>query len=182
MAVAEVCQLQAHLRSYQMVTINSKGVRMQSFPRIWLAVPLFAITLLIVAMPSEVYADERRSKAAAQFPTVTLDGFKLQRKDFNFFDTTAWLKRNGEWHIEGNVAHRGLQCATYELGMRFGVGKPDCDNVQWVSETRYITSQAQCNNAEMPHAGTEVDDTALAGHFDAITCAERVIRCTGNCK
>lgn len=91
------------------------------------------------------------------------------------------MKRDGGWHVEGTVRHRGLRCGTYELGMRFGIGNPDCTDVTWVTRDTYVTSQYQCNDAEMPHAGTEIDAT-LADRFDAITCAERVVRCTGNCK
>jgi hypothetical protein len=91
------------------------------------------------------------------------------------------LKRDGGWHVEGTVRHRGLRCGIYELGMRFGMGNPDCTDVTWVTRDTYATSQYQCNDAEMPHAGTEID-TTLADRFDAITCAERVVRCTGNCK
>jgi hypothetical protein len=146
-----------------------------------LARSALVITLLSAAISPQAGAAEQRSQAAAQSPTVTLDGYKLQRKDFRLGAFTAWLKRNGEWHIEGPVRHRGLLCGTYEVGMRFGTGKPDCTDVQWVSEVRYATSQSQCNDAEMPHSGTEID-ASLADQFDAITCAERVTRCSGNCK
>jgi hypothetical protein len=33
----------------------------------------------------------------------------------------------------------------------------------------------------MMHVGTEIDES-LTGPCDTITCAEQVIRCTGNCK
>jgi hypothetical protein len=131
------------------------------------------------ALPSQAAA--QRSQAAAQYPKVTMEGFKLQRKDFRFGSYTGWLKREGEWHVEGPIRHRGRLCGTYELGMRFGVGSPDCTDVKWVSEPRFVTSQSQCNDAEMLHSGTEID-AALAKRFDAITCAERVVRCSGNCK
>jgi hypothetical protein len=147
---------------------------------------IFSLSVLVIAMlpatvPVEANAAERRSQAAAQFAKGKVEGFELQRKDFRFFGFTAWLKRGGEWHIEGPVRHRGMLCGTYEAGMRFGVGKPDCTDVQWVSGVRYVTSQYQCNNVEMTHSGTEIDES-LIGQFDAITCAEQVIRCTGNCK
>ncbi len=136
---------------------------------------------LMASLSSPAKAVERRSQAVAQHTGVAAEGFKLQRKDFRFGGYTAWLKRGGEWHIEGSVRHRGLLCGTYEVGMRFGIGKPDCTDVKWVSGDSYVTSQYQCNDAEMPHAGTNID-AALADQFDAITCAERVVRCSGNCK
>jgi hypothetical protein len=146
-----------------------------------LAQSLLSIAVLATAMSPQAGAAEQRSQAAAQYPRVAMEGFKLQRKDFRFAGFTGWLKREGEWHIEGPVRHRGLLCGDYEVGMRFGIGKPDCTDVQWVSEVRYVTSRSQCNDATMPHSGTEVD-APLADQFDAITCAERVIRCSGNCK
>jgi hypothetical protein len=88
---------------------------------------------------------------------------------------------NGEWKVEGSVHHNGLLCGTYEVGMRFGVGKPDCTDVEWISETQYATSQYQCNNADMMHTGFG-NDGILLEKFDVISCAERVVRCTGNCK
>jgi hypothetical protein len=141
---------------------------------------LLAIPGLLAVAPL-VQAAEQRSQAAAQYPKIVYEGFKLQRKDFRFGGFNGWLKREGEWHIEGPVRHRGLLCGNYEVGMRFGVGQPDCTDVRWVSEVRYVTAQSQCNEAEMQHTGNEVDPT-LAEHFDAITCAERVVRCSGNCK
>lgn len=146
-----------------------------------LSLSTLVITVLSATGPAEADAAERRSQAAAQYAKGKLEGFELQRKDFRFYGFTAWLKRGGEWHIEGPVRHNGMLCGTYEAGMRFGVGKPHCTDVQWVSGVRYVTSQSQCNAAEMTHSGTEIDES-LAGQFDAITCAEQVVRCTGNCK
>lgn len=157
--------------------------RMSQFNNGSLILSLSALVIAVLSATgiAEANATERRSQAAAQFAKGKVEGFELQRKDFRFFGFTAWLKRGGEWHIEGPVRHRGMLCGTYEAGMRFGIGKPDCTDVQWVSGVRYVTSQYQCNNAEMTHSGTEIDES-LIGPFDAITCAEQVIRCTGNCK
>ena len=157
--------------------------RMSQFNNGSLILSLSALVIAVLSATgiAEANATERRSQAAAQFAKGKVEGFELQRKDFRFFGFTAWLKRGGEWHIEGPVRHRGMLCGTYEAGIRFGVGKPDCTDVQWVSGVLYVTSQYQCNNAEMTHSGTEIDES-LIGPFDAITCAEQVIRCTGNCK
>jgi hypothetical protein len=146
-----------------------------------LALSTLVIGMLSAALPQGATAAERRSQAAAQYSKITMEGFKLQRKDFRFGGYSAWLKRDGTWHIEGPVRHRGMLCGTYEVGMRFGIGKPDCTDVKWVSGDRYVTSQYQCNEAEMDHSGTDTDD-ALTDQFEAITCAEQVVRCTGNCK
>jgi hypothetical protein len=137
--------------------------------------------LLSAAVSPQAFASEKRAQAPALFPNVQMEGFELQRKNFRFGEFSGWLKRDGTWHIEGPVRHNGLLCGTYEVGMRFGVGDQGCTSVQWISDTTYVTSEYQCNDAERPHSGTEIDDT-LSRQFDAISCAERVIRCTGNCK
>jgi hypothetical protein len=86
-------------------------------------------TALLATICSIAHADANRSAAPATYPKVQYEDFKLQRKDFNFFSYKAWVKRGGEWHIEGPVTHKGLLCGTYELGMRFGVGKNGCTDV-----------------------------------------------------
>jgi len=103
------------------------------------------------------------------------------RLDFNFGELRLWLRRTGEWHVEGEVSHRGLLCGTYEVGIRFGVGDPACANVSWLSSVRYVTSRKQCNSATVIHTGGDIQ-RELTGPFPSISCAERVIRCTGNCK
>ena len=146
-----------------------------------LALSALAAPLLFAVMSVQADTTEHRSQTAALFPKGSLGGLEIQRKDFRFGDFKGWLTRDGLWHIEGPVHHRGLLCGTYEVGMRFGIGKPDCTNVEWISEVRYATSRPQCNDAELAHTGTEIDES-LMGQFEAISCGERVIRCSGNCK
>jgi hypothetical protein len=146
-----------------------------------LAASGLTIAALAAATSPAACASENRAQAPAVFPSVQMEGFELQRKNFRFGEFSGWLKRDGTWHIEGPVRHNGLLCGTYEVGVRFGIGEQECTNVQWISDVTYVTSNEQCNNAERPHSGTEVDDS-LVGQFDAISCAERVIRCTGTCK
>jgi hypothetical protein len=78
---------------------------------------------LLAMICTIAHADVSRSATQAVYPNVQYEDFKLQRKDFNFFSYKAWVKRGGEWHVEGPVSHKGLLCGTYELGMSFGVGK-----------------------------------------------------------
>lgn len=177
--VAE-CNLEVDLTSYKAERGIRYGRRQDRCRNIALSALL--ITVLASALfPDVGTAAEKRFQAVAQYPKGDLGGIELQRKNFRFNNFTAWLNRDGVWHFDGQVSHRGLMCGTYEVGMRFGIGKPDCTDVQWVSGVRYVTSQFQCNEAELPHSGTE-DDASLTGQFDAITCGEWVIRCTGNCK
>jgi hypothetical protein len=103
------------------------------------------------------------------------------RLDFFYGDIRAWLLQNGDWHIEGDIQHHGVLCAKYELGIQFGIGNPGCANVEWIGVPDYVTEHTQCNGALLHHSGTDIDPVA-ANDFDQITCAQRLIRCTGNCK
>ena len=106
---------------------------------------------------------------------------KPVKLDFDFGDFKAWARRDGSWNAEGVVQHRGLQCGTYTLSLRVGRGRPDCVDVQWFGEPRTVASVTLCNNAPGPLTGGN-NEFRDAARFDEITCAERVIRCTGNCK
>jgi hypothetical protein len=118
---------------------------------------------------------EPRRSAAVGGPNA------LPRMDFIFGDIRAWLLADGNWHIEGSVKHRGALCGQYRLGMQFGVGSPGCANVEWITEASYGTYEVQCNNALMEHAGGGNDPVA-AQNFDRITCGQRLLQCSGNCK
>jgi len=177
--ISQTMVLAASTRNFD-VPIHESALRRLSL-RLALAASGLTIVALAVVMAPSAFAAEQRAQAPAMFPNVQMEGFELQRKNFRFGEFTGWLKRDGTWHIEGPVRHNGLLCGTYEVGMRFGVGERECTNVQWISEVTFVTSLSQCNDAERPHSGTEIDES-LSGQFDAITCAERVIRCTGTCK
>jgi hypothetical protein len=141
----------------------------------------FAI-LLLATYAGSACAGTSRSATPAVYPNIQHEEYKLQRKDFHFSNYKAWVKRDGSWYIEGPVTHKGLLCGTYELGMRFGIGKQGgCTDVEWITPDRYVTSQEQCNNAVMQHRGGDIEGM-IASRFDEITCAERVVRCSGTCK
>lgn len=108
---------------------------------------------------------------------------KTARLDFDFRadETKAWINQEGDFQIQGWVRHAGLACATYRVGVRFGNGSPGCLNVKWLGEPRFVTSHLQCNNARVSHAGGDRSEE-LGAAIDRITCAERVVRCTGNCR
>src|SRR5262245_8963302 len=60
-------------------------------------------------------------------PTYSLDAKpKVNRLDFDFRagESTAWLNDKGDFHVHGWIPHRGLLCATYRVGVRFGIGSP----------------------------------------------------------
>ena len=129
------------------------------------------------------YAEDStmRSVQARAYPAAQAGAAGPARLDFLFGDTRGWLDSDGVWNVSADVTHRGLLCATYELGVRFGVGEPGCDNVQWLGAVRYVTAERQCNNATVRQSGGD-KQPELARDFSRITCAERVVRCTGNCK
>jgi hypothetical protein len=126
-------------------------------------------------------ANEVRKLATEPRRTTDIGGPGSARLDFFFGDIRAWLREDGNWHIEGSIQHRGALCGTYELGIQFGIGSPGCANVEWMGTPVYVTSRRQCNSALLNHIGGDVDPAA-AGAFNQINCAQRLIRCTGNCK
>jgi len=100
---------------------------------------------------------------------------------FDFGGSKASLGPKGDWTVEGRVNHRGFFCAEYSLGVRFGIGKPGCSNVAWLTSVDYVTSLRQCNSASLDHSGGDVQPE-LAESFARISCAERVVRCNGVCQ
>jgi hypothetical protein len=139
--------------------------------------------VLLIALPGAPAAlaqvdDEnpaiRRANAPAVPAIAVPASGKTDRLEFDF-------GRKGELYVETWVQHRGLLCATYEVGVRFGHGDPGCANVQWLGPARYVTSRVQCNNAIVEHVGVDTE-FQLRADFDQITCAQRMIRCvSGSC-
>jgi hypothetical protein len=116
--------------------------------------------------------------------TYSLDARpKPERLDFDFRagDSHAWINHDGDFQVSGWIKHTGLLCATYRMGVRFGVGSPGCLNVVWITEPRFVTSEVQCNDARVEHIGGDTDP-GFGKRLATITCGERVVRCTGNCK
>jgi len=116
--------------------------------------------------------------------TYSLDARpKPQRLDFDFRagDSHAWINQDGDFQVSGWIKHTGLLCATYRMGLRFGVGSPGCLNVEWITEPRFVSTEVQCNDARVEHTGGDTDP-GFGKRVATITCGERVIRCTGNCK
>jgi len=145
-----------------------------------LSTVFFLISCIGVSLP--VAAEEVLKLATEPRRSSDVGGeHSPARLDFHYGDIRAWLLEDGNWHIEGNVQHRGAFCAQYELGIQFGIGSPGCANVEWLGTPVYVTKRRQCNNATLHHTGGDLDDQA-AQVFDRINCAQRLIRCSGNCK
>jgi hypothetical protein len=106
---------------------------------------------------------------------------KAARIDFRAFDFSGFLLGDGSWQVSSPVTHAGLVCGTYEVGVRFGIGSPGCTDVRWLSEPMFIGSRRQCNAPTVDHVGGETTPR-LGSQLPGITCVEREVRCTGNCK
>lgn len=144
--------------------------------RVLLLISLAAATLAVVQ------ADEVRKLSTEPRRSAGVGGPQApERMDFDFGSIRAWLLADGNFHVEGTVQHRGALCAEYRVGLQFGIGNPGCANVQWIGSPSYVTYQRQCNNALLRHVGGDIDPVA-AREFDNITCAQRLIDCSGNCK
>ncbi|MBI1394724.1 MAG: hypothetical protein GC151_02000 [Betaproteobacteria bacterium] len=123
-------------------------------------------------------------KMAPAVASISLEkGHAPDRKDFDFGRSAgkAWLADLGELGVQVWVQHRGLLCATYEVGIRFGQGIHGCTEVKWLAPVHWVTRRRQCNNALIEHVGVDTDEH-MVSVFDQVTCAERLIRCEGNCK
>jgi len=139
--------------------------------------------LVAINYNSSALADYvRRSAAPAQNPRVQFDSANATQKSFGFSASTASLKQNGDISIDGVLTHKGLLCADYEVGLRFGKGSGawGCTDVEWLTSDEYVWSRSLCNSASMPYQ--TVGHVDLKESFDQITCAERILRCSGNCK
>ncbi len=108
---------------------------------------------------------------------------QINRLDFDFGtqESDAWLNSGGDFQVRDWIAHSNLLCATYRLGMRFGVGRPGCQNVRWLSEPAFVTSQTQCNRARVEHIGGDTLPD-MGAQIAQISCAEKIIRCSGSCR
>jgi hypothetical protein len=133
------------------------------------------------ALADYLQAEIHGQTAIARASSMTTASGKPERLDFDFGEVKVWLRENGNWHIEGPVPHQGLLCATRTLSVRFGIGNPGCTKVHWLSEFDDGSSVKQCNNATAWHNGGGFL-SALQPDYTRITCAERAIQCSGNCK
>jgi len=106
---------------------------------------------------------------------------KPVKLEFDFGDFKAWARRDGSWSAEGMVQHHGLLCGIYTVSLRLGRGQPGCVDVQWFGEPRAVADVKLCNDAAGMLSGGNNEFRDVA-RFDEITCAERAISCSGNCK
>lgn len=141
----------------------------------------FASAISFADFPGSNNFDNYVSKGAVS-PATTVMKFSdksLDKLDFKFSGASAWLNKDGDWHINGKVKHNRIRCANYQLGIKFGTGKSGCNNVVWTTDYQYGTNVKQCNSAFLGHigGGTFYD---LANNISTISCAKIDIRCYGN--
>jgi hypothetical protein len=135
----------------------------------------------VVAMASDPEVPVAgRTTIARQAAEWNSDG-KPMKLDFDFGDVKAWARRDGSWNAEGTVQHRGFRCGTYTILLRVGHGNPGCMDVHWFREPVPVASVQLCNNAPGMLSGGNLEFRDAA-RFDEITCAERIISCSGSCK
>ncbi len=146
-------------------------------------IPVIIFLSGIMLLSSAGHASETvsRTKAEARKGSMITLGKVPEQKNFKFNDIKAWLNTDGDWYIQGYINHKKLLCAHYDLGVRFGMGNPGCTNVKWISEEEYVSHLRQCNQARMGHGGGNRSGL-LKNNYDKITCAERIIKCKGQCK
>jgi len=153
--------------------------------RMMIGVRLAIVGVMVLSAMSSAQAEDQVNSVTgvAQSSGLMLEAGKPDRLNFTFGgQVTAWLSPSGEWRLEGNIPHSGLLCGTYQVGLRFGVGNPGCTDVQWLTEDpSYVTRELQCNNASAFHSGGD-SQPALAENYARISCAERLILCSGTCK
>lgn len=167
---------------------GSRLAEIQSVMKITRLLSRFAIAGGLIAAligfhSAGIAADEsiRRDVSPTRASLSDIATGKKDRVEFGTSEFKGWLRANGEWYVEGEVPHLGLLCADYEMGLRFGAGAPGCGNVTWLSEEHYATRRKQCNGASVKHTGGATEPE-LAAIFGKITCVERIVRCSGNCK
>ena len=145
-----------------------------------LQLTVFVSTLLAVpTTAADTKLDSQLAEAKAHEELFAQK--QSERWDFTFDDGRALLRKDGTWQVEALIGHSGLRCGTYRLGVRFGAGKPGCLDVTWLNELFFATHLKHCNNADRPHQGSGFD-ALLSDEFARVTCAERVIKCTGLCR
>jgi hypothetical protein len=162
---------------YQLLRNKSYYIR-NGIAMLSLAV-LMAVSFTAIASDPDVRGASRTA-IARQAAEWNSDGQPV-KLDFDFGDFKAWARRDGSWNAEGTVQHRGLLCGTYTLLLRVGHGNPGCVDVQWFREPVSVASVQRCNNAPGMLSGGNLEFRDAA-RFDEITCAERIITCSGNCK
>jgi len=123
----------------------------------------------------------RRTSAPARASLEFRTPDQPRQLDFDFGTGQGWLRSDGSYQLKASVQHTGLLCATYAVGLRFGVGPEGCENPASWTSPQILSTRRLCNNAPAVFEGNGQDPSVVA-NFDGIKCAQLLIRCDGNCK
>ncbi len=154
-------------------------MRMNRFTK---AVGMIGVLLLLCSGAWTVQAGSTESSTQAALSgaaSMAMPG-DVEAHEFAFSHGKVQLMVNGEWKVDAWVQHGGLLCGTYRVGVQFGIGKQGCQSVDWLEQPVFVTRQKQCNSVRSHHNGYGATPQ-IANQFKAITCARRVVRCTGKC-
>jgi hypothetical protein len=111
-----------------------------------------------------------------QPPTLIVQG-EPSKWTFRDFNVSGWVDENGFWDIRSEISHGRIPCATYEVGVQLGRGRPACSNVDWLTNVEYGSRVRHCNSATRIHSGGgRFFDTSAV---EAANCARVVVRCDG---
>ena len=158
--------------------------RVATVPGIAAVLALIAFVANLACAAAQQLEQSESGITSSPRRTYSLDARpQIIRLDFDFgsSESSAWLNMAGDFHVQDWISHPNLLCATYQLGLRFGVGRPGCQNVRWLSEAAFVTAQTQCNHARVQHSGGDTV-TEAGAQIAQISCAEKITRCSGSCK
>lgn len=129
--------------------------------------------------PSTAGGPESRILSLADLPLATAGGPDRVRT-FGSRAIQGRVDDSGAWSLRGEISHRSLRCASYELGLIAGRGNAACTRVDWVTEPDFATRLTHCNAATRIHSGggaLRIPRPAV----ESINCVRVVTRCTGAC-
>jgi hypothetical protein len=102
------------------------------------------------------------------------------RSSFQRQGMRGWLDNTGAWHIQGEIQHGRLRCATYETGIQLGRGDRACSSPEWLTDVVYTTLLRHCNQATRLHEGGGTF-SAMENRLDEVNCVRVLVRCEGAC-
>ena len=143
-----------------------------------------ALAMLLVLWSSawsvQAGSTEKSTQAAISSSMLMTMPGDANAHGFEFTHGKLALTASGDWKVDAWVQHAGLLCATYRVGVQFGIGTQGCQGVNWLEQPVFVTRQKQCNNTTVHHTGFGATPQ-LADQFNAISCARRIVRCSGKC-
>lgn len=129
--------------------------------------------------PSAAGGPESRILSLADLPLAAAGG-PAGIRTFGSRGIQGQVDGSGAWSLRGEISHRSLRCASYELGLIAGRGNAACTQVDWVTEPDFATRLTHCNAATRIHSGGRTLRVPRSA-VESINCVRVVTRCTGAC-